>query len=458
MPVTRLLSLFRLVAAHPIARVGLALVLLAASVGGLSLMAYGDQYVNGGVTWGQDNEQIPLAQVNPMGINLFLEKEPDRNNVIKSLQLARDGGYKWIRQDFAWNDIEISGKGIYTDTRNPGVAVNAWDKYDFIVDEANKYGLQIMARLDSPPVWARMPGDDVQQYTKGPPNNNNDFGDFAAAVAQRYKGKIRYFQIWNEPNLFGEWGGHPVSAEEYTALLKVAYQRIKAVNPDAVIMTAALAPTVEDSVKNQNDILFLEGMYDAGAAPYFDVVSTMLYGLGQSPDDRRTDFKRLSFSRPILLRQVMERYHDDKKPIWISEYAWISIPGNLQQQLNLSPKDWETFQGKNIWGKSVDEVTQGQYLVQGYERARAEWPWMGVMFVWHLRNPDGSPLEPATYFSILNADFTPRPAYNMLKDYSTPRAQRSHPAGKATLEFNRLFIALHNIWPLFTCVGGLHPG
>jgi len=197
LPVTRLLSLFRLVSSHPIARVGLAVVLLAASVGGLSLVAYGDEYVNGGVTWGQDYEQIPLAQVNPMGINLFLEKEPDRNNVIKSLELARDGGYKWIRQDFAWNDIEISGKGIYTDTRNPGMVVNAWDKYDFIVDEANKYGMQIMARLDSPPVWARMPGDDVQQYTKGPPNNNDDFGDFAAAVAQRYVGKVSYFQIWN---------------------------------------------------------------------------------------------------------------------------------------------------------------------------------------------------------------------------------------------------------------------
>jgi O-antigen ligase len=448
-PVSRLLSLFRLVSAHPIARVGLAVVLLAASAGGLSLVAYGDEYVNGGVTWGQDNEQIPLAKVNPMGINLFLEKEPDRNNVIKSLELARDGGYKWIRQDFAWNDIEISGKGIYTDTRNPGVAVNAWDKYDFIVDEANKYGLQIMARLDSPPVWARMPGDDVQQYTKGPPNDNDDFGDFAAAVAQRYKGKVSYYQIWNEPNLIGEWGGHPVSAEEYTALLKVAYQRIKAVNPDAVIVTAALAPTVEDTVSNQNDILFLEGMYDAGAAPYFDVLSTMLYGLGQSPDDRRTDFKRLSFSRPILLRQVMERYHDSKKPIWISEYAWISIPDNLQEQLNLSPEDWKTFQDKNIWGKSVDEVTQGQYLVQGYERARAEWPWMGVMFVWHLRNPDGSPLEPATYFSILNADFTPRPAYNMLKDYSTRVPNAPTPQAKPLWNLTG-FPLLYIIFGLFS--------
>ena len=37
-------------------------------------------------------------------------------------------------------------------------------------------------------------------------------------------------------------------------------------------------------VANQNDVLFLEGMYREGAAPYFDILSTMLYGLGQPPD------------------------------------------------------------------------------------------------------------------------------------------------------------------------------
>jgi O-antigen ligase len=438
----RIISLFRLIIAHPVARVGLAAALFIGSVGGLWLTTYADQYVNGGVTWGEDNLQIPLAQVSPMGVNLFLEKEPDRANVTRSLEMARDGGFKWIRQGFAWNDIEISGKGIYTDTRNPAVEVSAWAKYDFIVDEANKYGLQIMARLDSPPVWARLPYDDVEQYHKGPPRDYNDFGDFAAAVAQRYKGKIKYFQIWNEPNLIGEWGGHPVSAEEYTALLKVAHDRIKAIDPDAVIITAALAPTADDTVANRNDILYLEDMYGAGAAPYFDVLSTMLYSLGQPPDDRRADLKRLSFSRPILLRQVMEKYGDSTKPIWISEYAWISLP-----------PDFQGDPAKNIWGKSVDEETQGRYLVGGYERARAEWPWMGVMFVWHLRNPDGSPLEPATYFSILNQDFSPRPAYDALKEYSAVVPSVPTPEGKPlwnTVGFPLLYI----IFGLFSMATG----
>lgn len=424
------------ISANPIARAVIACILLVASVASLVGVSFADNYVNGGVAWdnGGPPPSIPLAAVDPMGVNLFLEKEPDPANVVKSLDIAQAGGFKWIRQDFAWNDIEISAKGNFTDTRNPGNPVSSWAKYDFIVDQAVAHGINIMARLDSPPVWARKPGDDIQTYHKGPPANNQDYGDFVAAVAARYKGKIKYYQIWNEPNLLGEWGGHPVNAEQYVALLKVAHDSIKAVDPDAVIVSAALAPTAEESAANRNDILYLEDMYQAGAKPYFDIMSTMIYGLGQPPSDRRTDFKRLSFSRPLLLHEVMERNGDALKPIWISEYAWLSFPANLQQQLNLSPDAWAAFQTKNIWGKSVDEQTQGQYLVEGYERARNEWPWMGVMFVWHLRNPDGDPLEPATYFSILNQDFTPRPAYLALQDYSKVVPSTPTPQPKPLLD------------------------
>jgi O-antigen ligase len=405
----RVLSLLRGEWGNPVARAVMALVLFALSVGGLAFTSYADQYVNGGVTWGPllaDAPKIEHADVNPMGVNLFLEKEVDPANIERTLQMVQEGGFKWARQGFAWNDIEVSGKGNYTDTRNPGAAVNAWEKYDRIVEAYQRYGIEIIARLDSPPVWARRPGDDVEQFHKGPPANNEDYGDFVQAVTERYKGKIKYFQIWNEPNLFGEWGGYAVNAEEYTALLKVAHDRIKSVDPEAVVITAALAPTADNSLANLNDVLYLEWMYRAGAAPYFDILSTMLYGLGQPPDERRTDLKRLNFSRPILLRQVMEKNGDVRKPIWISEYAWISLP-----------PDFKGDPTRNIWGQSVDEETQGRYLVEGYERAQREWPWMGVMNVWYFREPDPDPLDPADYFAIVRPDFTPRPAYEALKRY-----------------------------------------
>src|SRR5947209_8240657 len=83
---------------------------------------------------------------------------------------------------------------------------------------------QVMARLDLPPPWTHSSG----QAVSSPPDNLDDYGDFVAAVVARYQGKIAYYQIWNEPNLVNEWGKTP-DAQEYTRLLKTAYQRAKAI-------------------------------------------------------------------------------------------------------------------------------------------------------------------------------------------------------------------------------------
>ena len=89
-------------AANPIARSILALVLLVGSLGGLSLVAYADNLVNGGISWGPNVPKIPLASVNPLGVNTFLEKEVDSAKVEKSVQMAHDAGFRWVRQGFGW--------------------------------------------------------------------------------------------------------------------------------------------------------------------------------------------------------------------------------------------------------------------------------------------------------------------------------------------------------------------
>ncbi|HEX6606375.1 MAG TPA: O-antigen ligase family protein, partial [Chloroflexia bacterium] len=227
------------------------------------------------------------------------------------------------------------------------------------------------------------------------------------AVVSRYKGKVRYFQIWNEPNLIGEWPPQP-NAAAYTALLKAAYEAAHAANPDAVILMAPLAQTHTGDQCNPNDILYLQAMYEAGARPYFDIANVMDYGLNYSPADRRTDLDRINFSRPVLARDVMVRNGDGAKGIWASEYGWVSLP-----------PDWDADPANKpgIWG-SVTPEQQANYLISGYDRARSEWPWMGAMFVWFLRDPAPLPHEPQPYFAILNPDWSQRPAYGAIARYS----------------------------------------
>ena len=63
----------------------------------------------------------------------------------------------------------------------------------------------------------------------------------------RYRGRVRYYQIWNEPNLVREWG--QVSARDYVALLKIAYTRAKEADPDCVIITVPDdQPTIQGAI------------------------------------------------------------------------------------------------------------------------------------------------------------------------------------------------------------------
>jgi hypothetical protein len=102
---------------------------------------------------------MPHADVNPFGINVFLNQEVEESKRDRSLQMVADAGFKWIRQEFPWEDIEIHGKGDFVDRRNDVDgdgeldAVDAWAKYDNIVTLAEDHNLDVIARLSNPPAW-----------------------------------------------------------------------------------------------------------------------------------------------------------------------------------------------------------------------------------------------------------------------------------------------------------------
>jgi len=344
---------------------------------------------------------VPIAHagVSPFGINTFLEQEVEPEKVEQSLRMIRDAGFRWIRQEFPWEDIEQSGRGDFWDHR---WGYSAWDKYDLIVELANESGLQIIARLDNPPAWSRADGNAVG--TLAPPDDFEDFGDFVSAVVSRYKGKIRYYQIWNEPNIYPEWGEQPVDAAGYVRLLQIAYRRAKEADPDCVILSAGLAQTLEPGPMNLNDLTYLQQMYDAGVRGYFDIMGVMAYGLWTGPGDHRTHPDLTNFSRPQLIREIMVRNGDAGKPLWATEVGWNAVP-----------PDFPSFP---TYGR-VTEEQQARYAVQAYQRAQEEWPWMGVLNYWFFkRATDTETNQVFYYFRMVEPDFTPMPVYEAIKEYA----------------------------------------
>jgi hypothetical protein len=350
----------------------------------------------GGLAYLQGTRRIPHTDVSPYGANFFLDREVEGWKQERTLEMARAAGIGWIKQQFSWEEIEPRQKGEFE-----------WAKYDRIVDLAEQYGMDLIARLDRPPDWTRQDN----QFKTRPPDDFEDYGDFVYEVVRRYRGRVGYVQIWNEPNLSAEWGFQRVDAVAYTRLLAVAYRRAKEADPDVVVLSAPLAMTLEDASMrgNHNDLVFLEEMYRAGADEFFDVLSSNAFGFDRPPEDP-PDAEVLNFRRVELQRQIMERYGDGDKAVWIDEYGWNAAPASFPDEL----LTWER----------VTEMQQAEYTVRGIAWARAQWPWLGVVNIWYFRQVgDVPPDRAAYYFALVDPEFNPQPVYEALRQVAGSRPE-----------------------------------
>ncbi len=337
-------------------------------------------------------EQFPApvrgADVPLPGVNVALEQYGDEE-LEDALRRIAAGGFVWVRQPFYQSKIAYD-EGYYD-----------WSIPDRIFAALSRYPqLRLVAVLDdAPPV---------------PPADPERFADFACAFASRYGHQVAAYQIWDEPNLAAHWGGGPVSPPAYADLLARTARAIRSADPDALILLAGLAPTIESGPLNLSEVRYLEQLYQAGAAPYFDIVAGKPYGFDTGPDDRRVEETVLNFSRLIMLREVMVKYGDGVKAIWATQWGW-----------NALPRGWSG--APSIWGQT-DEETQAARTVAAFERARREWPWLGAMILEHFQPPVATD-DPHWGFALLGPDNVPRPVYNAVAAWIAALPAAASPGG-----------------------------
>ncbi|HXF70771.1 MAG TPA: O-antigen ligase family protein [Thermoflexus sp.] len=340
---------------------------------------------------------IPWAGEPRVGLNVPLfGRDPEARR--RDLAQIRALGISRIRVFFPWSAIE------------PERGRLEWSEADGVMADIRSAGLEPVVVLgDSPPWAARRLGP------MAPPLDPADFARFAGSFAARYGRWVRFYQIWDEPNLTIGWGGGIPDPQAYATLLQQAAAAIRQADPDAVIVLAGLAPTVERGPWNLADWLFLERLYQLGAQNAFDIVAAKPYGFDTGPEDRRVDPEVLNFSRAILLREVMIRYGDEEKPIWASHWGWNALPPGWTGR-------------PSIWGQ-VDEATQAHYIREAVERVRREWPWMGTMFLETWR-PDAPPDDPRWGFALVDPQGRLRPAAEALRAVAqgTPFTPGYYPA------------------------------
>jgi hypothetical protein len=104
------------------------------------------------------------------------------------------------------------------------------------IDDLRNRGFMILANLGHPPLWAGRPHPKEQDHgnwTSAPPRDVAEWENYVFKTVEHFRGRIRHWEIWNEPCWQGFFSGTP---EEYAELMKVAYRAIKRADPEAVIV------------------------------------------------------------------------------------------------------------------------------------------------------------------------------------------------------------------------------
>jgi hypothetical protein len=287
----------------------------------------------------------------------------------------KGAGFNWVKLQIPWKDLEGSQGDI------------GWGGLDGIVNVASGNGLQMLVSIPKAPAWARPAGTDMS--VEGPPADPNTYARFVGALAGRYCGKINAIEVWNEQNLWYEWGHQALNAGDYVALLRAAYGAIKAACPQTTVVSGALTPTGAPAPLAVDDYTYLEQMYQAGLKNVCDAVGAHPSGFNVAPDvtggQAACDYIQSRGARYVgpcnsphhswSFRSTLEGYHnimckygDCGKRIWPTEFGWAS-----------------GWMGKPGYEYANDNSLQDEatYTVRAYQMMKA-WGFVGPAFLWNL--------------------------------------------------------------------------
>lgn len=235
-----------------------------------------------------------------------------------------DAGFGSIRLMANWRNLE------------PQQGTILWAGLDARVAEAEKLGLDILLSFYFIPTWANNTLPTCGLFVEScslPPTNPSYFPSFVTQVVNRYKGRIHYYGIWNEPDYEPFWGG--TNQEFLDLILRPGIQAVRAADPTA--------KTVGPDIYAESSFLqtvLNEFCNDPNPANNLDVIAVHIY---PSPTTTSTSAEVMLATTDAYLQQMSQA--GCEQPLWITEYGVNTFSPDPSEQ-------------------AAFEVTQGEEYVQ----------------------------------------------------------------------------------------------
>ncbi len=355
----------------------------------------------------------------------------------------------WVRRNAVpWSDVESSQ------------GTRKWSALAGLESEllsAGSNGIRPILIVRSTPLWARK----FSNSSCGPikPEALEPFGNFMHDLVARYSlppYNVKYWEIWNEPDVagvagdspFGCWGDPNDTAYfgggYYAQMLQAVYPRIKAADPIAQVLVGSLLLDCDPSlvICQTKSPQFFKGILASNGGAFFDGVGFHAYDY--YGDNYGTGLGRYSninwnaawnttgpamIAKAAYVRGILTSYGVTGKFLMNTESALLC------DSCNNDP----TF-----------ETTKAYYVAQVYAASIAQGLRANIWYnVFGWRNS-----------GLLNPDLSPRPAYTAfhfarseLRDASFTRDINEFPGIIRGYEFNR---GGQKIWILWSLDGSSH--
>jgi len=286
-------------------------------------------------------------------------------------EAAAAAGATVMRLDMAWSTVEPQ-PGKWT-----------WEKFDNLVSLAAANGIELETLLGVCPRHAAKPeyGAAFDEALKNAKNKNDpavwgmlmgaapkdeSWINFVSTVVQHYKGRIRLYEIWNEPDL-GFWRG---TTDEYIHVLRLAYAEIHKADPNALVLSGGFATVLDHPgrAKNPN----LQERVLAEASDSFDIHAMHQH----EPFD---EFQKAVDGELMRIRKGMK----NPRPLYFNETALTSVH----------------------WGERTQALTLVKKITYVMSLGAIGHTW------YDLRNDGDDPMNAEHGYGLLTSSFRPKPAY-----------------------------------------------
>ncbi len=272
-----------------------------------------------------------------------------KERLAKVFDAAKSIKARWIRIGFIWA-LANPEKGKYD-----------FKAYDTIINEALRRNLHILPVVIWTPKWASANRNSSKwmfypptEKTVGKYGNGYDYLEkFGETISKRYKGKIEYWELWNEPDMHPslyDANRNGTSSDEYAKMLFYFHKGIKEGNKKAKIVLGGLAQGEKEPECEKDYALKLLESEKYPAGKNFDVFN--FHANFKSPVEIR---KQIEDNKKLLKKFGIER-----KKIWITETSYTSDP---KHQILEGYKNGKSGFSKYVYDAITTEINAGADVI-----------------------------------------------------------------------------------------------